>query len=61
MWTIVILRLTDRIDATIGIDTVSNDRYFLLHPFPQPLGHRFAAPEAVMALRTPAMFVIRRP
>ena len=29
------LRLTDRIDAAVGIDNVNNARYFLFHPFAQ--------------------------
>ena len=29
------VKLTERIDAAIGIDNVNNDRYFLFHPFPQ--------------------------
>lgn len=28
-------KLTERLDAAIGIDNVNNDRYFLFHPFPQ--------------------------
>jgi iron complex outermembrane receptor protein len=28
-------RLSDRLDAALGIDNVNNDRYFLFHPFPQ--------------------------
>ncbi|WP_295638363.1 TonB-dependent receptor [Novosphingobium sp.] len=29
------VKLTERIDAAIGIDNVNNNRYFLFHPFPQ--------------------------
>jgi iron complex outermembrane receptor protein len=29
------VKLTERIDAALGIDNVNNDRYFLFHPFPQ--------------------------
>ena len=29
------VKLTERIDAAIGVDNVNNDRYFLFHPFPQ--------------------------
>ena len=30
-----VYRLTDKVDVSVGVDNLNNDKYFLFHPFPQ--------------------------
>jgi len=30
-----VYRLNDHADVSVGVDNLSNDKYFLFHPFPQ--------------------------